>query len=253
MTTYIFGDSFTGCFTLVKNPAIKIKKYKGATIKGLTKETNDNRKSIIDTIKNAKNINCLIFNFGNVDVHMSFYYKLIYFNEMIDYKDMVKKYVEFINNIKCNCNKIVIGVYQSPLKVKNVIESLYKYGVIKDTGDKAQNTKNEEKIKPYIKLEKIYKRFKIFNDLLEKECKKYNIQYEDIDYLIRNKNNKMVLDDKFIDISQYNIHLRWKPLIKIWVSRLNKCGISGRCLVDIEKEEKRYLEHKTELINRGIY
>ena len=53
-TTYIFGDSFIGPFKLVDDKNFKIYKFTGASMKGLTKEDNENRKKIINVI--GKNI-----------------------------------------------------------------------------------------------------------------------------------------------------------------------------------------------------
>jgi hypothetical protein len=47
MTTLIFGDSFIGPFSLIKDNNLKLYKFKGATMKGLGKYDNENRKKII--------------------------------------------------------------------------------------------------------------------------------------------------------------------------------------------------------------
>ena len=69
-----FGDSFVRIFTLIGNPEIGVKAFKGATAKGLTKEKNENRQEIIETLGARPGTQCAIFVFGNVDVHMSYYY-----------------------------------------------------------------------------------------------------------------------------------------------------------------------------------
>ena len=74
MTTLIFGDSFIGNFTLVDDDNLKIHKFKDATMKGLGKPDNENRKKIIKITNKNKNNTCMIFNFGQVDFNFSYYY-----------------------------------------------------------------------------------------------------------------------------------------------------------------------------------
>ena len=76
-----FGDSFVGCFSLLPpKPNLILKKFKGATAKGLTRDTNENRQFVLGTVarlyeKRARRpVNQAVFVFGNVDVHMSYYY-----------------------------------------------------------------------------------------------------------------------------------------------------------------------------------
>ena len=84
-----FGDSFIKLFGLLndysdsvlKTPhSIEVQKYKAASAKGLCREGNDNRAKILRTMgqirRNAyENLDRLVFCFGSVDVHMSFYFK----------------------------------------------------------------------------------------------------------------------------------------------------------------------------------
>ena len=71
----VFGDSFIGPFKLLDDNNLKVYKFKGATMKGIGKKNNKNAITINNTVKKNKNkINCLMFNFGQVDLHFSFYY-----------------------------------------------------------------------------------------------------------------------------------------------------------------------------------
>ena len=44
MTTLVFGDSFVGAFSLIDDDNLKIYRFKGATMRGLGKKENENRK-----------------------------------------------------------------------------------------------------------------------------------------------------------------------------------------------------------------
>ena len=69
-----FGDSFVRIFTLVNHPEIFVKAYKGASAKGLTKDGNENREDILTSLNEHPSTQAAVFVFGNVDVHMSYYY-----------------------------------------------------------------------------------------------------------------------------------------------------------------------------------
>ena len=79
MTTFIFGDSFIGPFKLVDDSKIRIYKFTGATMKGITKKEHKNRKKIINILSKNPNPKCIIFNFGQVDLYLSYYYQKMNF------------------------------------------------------------------------------------------------------------------------------------------------------------------------------
>ena len=148
MTTYIFGDSFIGPFKLIDNNNLHIYKFKGATMKGITKQDNENRIKILDIINKNKNIKCMIFNFGQVDLYFSYYYDKYIKNKKFMMKSIIKKYVEFISSIKCyNCNKIILPVYPSTIKDKYVFDSLLNYGILSE--DKVNSLDKSEKKKSF--------------------------------------------------------------------------------------------------------
>ena len=122
MITLVFGDSFIGPLKLIKDNNLKIIKFQGATMKGITKTENTNRKKIIDIVnKNKNKIKCMIFNFGQVDLFFSYYYVLFVKKETFKMEEIILNYVKFIKNLKCNDKKkIVLSVYPTVLKDKNV-------------------------------------------------------------------------------------------------------------------------------------
>lgn len=131
MCTIIFGDSFVGLFTLIKDDNLLVYKFKGTTIKSLTKNNNENRKKIIKVINNHNNIKCMLFNFGNVDLFFRFYYNKIVKNKEIDINSFIKEYVEFISKLECNnYKKIILQVYPSTIKDEHVFDCLITYGIL---------------------------------------------------------------------------------------------------------------------------
>lgn len=45
-TGFVFGDSFAKIFTLCRNKNMTVKKFKGATMKGLSNPNNKNRQEV---------------------------------------------------------------------------------------------------------------------------------------------------------------------------------------------------------------
>ena len=63
------------------------------------------------------------------------------------------------------------------------------------------------------------------------------------------KNNK--LRYKFKDqVSKYNIHLLWEPLIPILLSKLEKCKIKKKYKYSLNQTYKKYLSNKKKSMNK---
>lgn len=129
------GDSFIGIFSLFKKDAnIDIHKFKGATAKGLLKPLNENRIQLLElTTIPANKYRCCIFNFGQVDVHHSFYYNLVGRKQVYDVNDFFEKlardYVDFVATLDIPL-KIILAVYPSPLDTAQVPRELMTYNVL---------------------------------------------------------------------------------------------------------------------------
>lgn len=229
-----FGDSFINIFTLLNNKYYKIYKYKGASIKGLTKKDNKNRGNIINIINNYNKINCCIFSFGQVDIHFSYYYKKFVKKEKFTIKNMIIDYVDFISSFD-NCeNKIVIGIYPSAVNDEDVYGQLLNYGIIN----------NDIEIDKYYFDHKFrHKLFSLFNDFLKNECIKRNIQYIDVGEIVLDKNNKVkeIYKDP---ISKYNIHLLWEPLIFKLLEKIKGCNIDTKNINKLEESLHKYIIDK---------
>jgi len=245
MATYIFGDSFIGPFKLVDDSKIKIYKFTGATMKGIKKKEHKNRKKIIHILSKKSNPKCLIFNFGQVDLYFSYYYDKFIKNERFMMESFIKKYIEFINTIDCNnCNKIVIAVYPTTLKDKNVFKCLLKYNVLSED---VINSISKSDIEKTSNFRFRYNMYIKFNNLLEKYCKIYNINYINLDNVLLNKNKK--LKDKYINyLNEDSIHLNWEPLIPILLKKVTTCKIKKKYKVNLKKSLEKYIKWKKEII-----
>jgi hypothetical protein len=244
MTTFIFGDSFIGPFKLVDDSKIRIYKFTGATMKGITKKEHKNRKKIINILSKNPNPKCIIFNFGQVDLYLSYYYDKFIKNKRFMMESIIKKYIEFINTIDCNnCNKIVIAVYPTTLKDKNVFKSLLKYNVLSED---VINSIDKSDIEKTSNFKFRYNMYIKFNNLLEKYCKIYNINYINLDNLLLNKNKK--LKDQYINhFDKDSIHLHWEPLIPILIKKVTTCKIKQKYKINLKKSLAKYLKWKKKI------
>lgn len=168
--TIVFGDSFAGIFKLLDAKAcVKVVVLKGSTAKGLTKPDHQNR-SKIGQIVNQYRPTCCLFSFGQVDVHLSFYYDLLVkgIDHLPNLREIASQYVEFIASIEHPCTKIVLAVYPCAVKTENVKYMLHPYtGVAQDVVDACP----EEIWTSATQAEMRIARLIEFNSGLEESCK----------------------------------------------------------------------------------
>lgn len=258
---YVFGDSFSKIFTLFKDTKIQVFSYKGATLKGIAKNTNDSRLVIERAIRKNKNITHAVFSFGQVDLNLSFYYDIVKNNGIIPnggcihYSEYIKQYIEWISNIPGRFRRIIIVPYPSPLDAAHTINSLINYGSL---------TKEEVQMY-YAQLEfcsnDIIRSTRYFEFLynMQKNCHKYsfhnNIIYTNLNKYILNEN--LEIKNEFRDVSEFNMHLRWGPIIPCIIEefKLNDVKISDKDIVDnINEIEDKYIQNKSQwLIDNKQY
>jgi hypothetical protein len=241
----VFGDSFSNIFNSFKDPKIKVFKYKGATAKGLTKNDNINRKDILKNIKKYKDITgCLVFVFGNVDLHFSYYYNLLLKNKF-DIKEIITSYVKFVDSLPVNKNvaKYIINIYPSPVLQKNIPSQLVLYNIFKNDFI----LENKELILEHSNDELRLKRLYEANTFLKAECIKHKINFIDINSNIMKENK---IKSNFIDPSIYNLHLRYEPQLKYLKHKITKCKIINKCSA---KASEKYKKQKILSLKKKFY
>jgi hypothetical protein len=253
------GSSSIGVFKLFKNKKYKVIKISGGTAKGLY--TNQNGQNIIETIKNIKSpINCIVLHFGEVDINFSYYYEVCNsIDKNINYiefcNDVYNKYITFIDKIvdisKCK-NLIIKGLYPNPVKDIFKGKQLIYYSIIDNIDCLQESTLNfkfQEKLRKY--YNNLLRNYCIAKNKLNNIKIKTNYFYYDLDKYIIN-NGK--INNKCIDVSVTTIHLRWEPMVYYHVNILNKiCGISKNELINIKKEETKYLKYKINKLKNKKY
>jgi len=241
--TLIFGDSFIGPFTLLKSNNLILKKFKGATMKGLTKPNHFNRQEILKIInRHNHKIKCVIFMFGNVDFNFSIYYTKLIQKKEIELDSIVEKYIEFIDSIHCECQKIVFNVFPTTIEDKEIFGCLQNYGIIEK--DILNNLSKEikEELSNHSFRFSYYKRF---NNKLKEECKKRNITFIDLEKEFLDNDNKIL--NKYKDPeSPYNVHILWEPVIGLFVEKLRNCGLKKIFKDDPNKTLRNFALEKKE-------
>lgn len=198
-----FGDSFIKLFSLLNDytdkvlqePAqIEVHKYKGGTAKGLCREGNENAKSIQSIIKKDgySNLERLVFCFGSVDVHLSYYYKkFVEHNELTrqDVQQIARDFVDFVaatctytecrgddNDIALVKNRIqkikeiiIVGIYPSPLLDDNVGASLIRYCSLENDDQVSKVNQSNDRL-----MNERQNRVHGFNTALEERCAYHN-------------------------------------------------------------------------------
>lgn len=241
MKILVFGDSFSRTFTSFNDSNIKVNTYKGGSAKGLTKPDNENRLNIILKVESNKLAKCIIFLFGNVDLHFSYYYTLIK-NQSFNIKTIVEEYVNFVKSIPTSngVTKYIFSIYPSPVKRENVYYQLKAYGILEVEEPEKYKDLIMERSDDKLRLN----RLREANNLLKIECKKHNIIFIDLNkYLL--KNNK--LKPEFYDLSILNIHIRYEPQLEFIVKEIKKCKIKNKYNPN---EEQKYLENKKKCITQ---
>jgi hypothetical protein len=239
-----FGDSFVRMFSLIEHKDLTVRAFKGASAKGLGRIDNENRASIVRTVRTMMNNDDgvvveqrrLVFLFGSVDVHLSYYYKKYTMNEgEIDLEQIAIDYVDFCvsllqrpppvgddhdpsNNGRDDHDPVstttvtIVGIYPSPLDDEAVGLSLAAMGSI------------AEELIPIVaaaddsKLQQRQDRVLRFNAALAKRCRETGIEYIDAyeDVLDPSSNT---IKDMYRDVSDYNIHIVWETTLLLWLEK----------------------------------
>ena len=204
----VFGCSHSGIFK-----KIKLKKYtinsdiiSGASLSGLPKRVSTlNIKNRIIFYLKKKKTDFLVLKFGQVDIDLKYYYKLVVKGENIDkkkyIKDLILCYKEFISEIKKYIDKkkiIIFGINPPSLIDK---ESCYIY-TSRIIFNKSKNSYSLLKKK----IETIEERTafsKLFNSELKEFCKKENIKYTEVFNEVLNSNK--IVSNFFTDNNDHHL------------------------------------------------
>ncbi len=273
--TLVFGDSFIGPLRLFKHPRWIFVKFKGGTMKGLTKPDNENRLIIANTIakfERSNRLNAVIFCFGTVDIQFSYYYSKL-MNKPFTPADIIEGYIKFIKSV-VNPKKVRVGVqlaYPSPVTEHNMLYQLEQYHIVDDfygfpkrdltveltedertklikLYDKIKDTKRPEAQKllaPEFNMGKRIERLNMFNTLIKRKL--HGTYISSIDMGKHLTDAKGYVKREFIDQSWVNVHFRWEPQIPYMLREFRYYGLTDKYMGDVKKmiaEEEKYLKEK---------
>lgn len=254
MRTYIFGDSFIGVFKLLDSSKVRIIKFKGKSMVGISKENDEDAKKMLQIIQqNQSDIANIILWFGHVDILHVYYWRII--NRGIhSFKKFASKvinsYGNLIDEIKQITNKTiyVLGMIYPIVADSEFTDSLVNYGIA---------TLEETKKIPFelSNLEKRKANVKNFNKLLKQMCYEHSVVYVDINNQISDDYHNVL--NKFKSVGLVNVHILWEPTIELWIHKLNKYGLDNLSTDDINVElndslEKYHREKTQQLKSRGF-
>ena len=273
--TLVFGDSFIGPLRLFKHPRWIFVKFKGGTMKGLTKPDNENRLIIANTIAKfvrGNRLNAVIFCFGTVDIQFSYYYSKL-MNKPFAPTDIIDGYIKFIKSV-VDPKKVKVGVqlaYPSSVTEYNMLYQLEQYHIVDEFYGfpkrdltveltevererliklyaKIKDTKRPEALnilKPEFNMDKRIARLNMFNTLMKRKLHGTHISYIDMGrHMVDAKGH---VKRNFIDLSDLNVHFRWEPQIPYMLREFKYYGLSDKYMGDVKKiiaEEEKYLKEK---------
>lgn len=259
----IFGDSFVGPFLLIRDKQYVVTKFKGGTLKGIIKPTNPNHKRMQAVINKYKNnISGIIFFFGSVDVHFSYYYNNIngkkQNNLISSIKANLQAYKEMILEIQKQLPKsvkiTVINPFINPVSktFKLATIQLLNYRII------THNDLSNENLKIIASTcKKANQFFFKYSELMAKTFSSTNINYINFNKeTITNITNsdKAVIKKAYKDLSPTNIHLLYKPSLMLFMNKILTpiYGIkyNAKQLDYFLKDEEDYINKKTEDIKK---
>ena len=144
----------------------------------------------------------LVFVFGSVDVHLSFYYMKYVKGQDIDLETIAEKYVDFVADLPSDPSvvKTVVGVYFSPLEDADVGPSLHSYGSLTEEQAGLVSESDDAHLKNR------QERVMLFNRVLKKRCEERNVEYCDINTEMTDPDS-LVIKDAYKDVSNHNIHI----------------------------------------------
>lgn len=209
-----FGDSFVRMFGLIEHANLKVNAFKGASAKGLGREQNENRENITRIVQRSS-AERLIFLFGSVDVHLSYYYKKYTLNEgEIDLEAIANNYVDFVASLPVprRTTRTIVGIYPSPLVDDVVASSLASMGSITEELIPVVSAADDSK------LGARQRRVLRFNEALAKRCQEYSLEYVDA-YADVIDTQTNVIQDIYRDVSDYNIHIVWETTLLLWLEK----------------------------------
>lgn len=224
MKILIFGDSHSQLLKLTEemkeiNPnfkkvACEVVSLSGATISGFGKRKSSlNSRQIFIKKVNEFKPDVLCFALGQVDVELGYYYKKVIKGDDVDFdlfvsqliNDYINSTVALVKELGINLDKVIFkGINLSVLTNSRKKAINYTSKIITENISDSENILNyNKKLSAAFpsNLERAYYHLK-FNKTLQESAFESGIKYFDINSFIEDKNNKGLVDLKYIPAGQ---------------------------------------------------
>lgn len=253
----IFGDSFIGPFSLLNDDKLIVKKFKGKTMRGISKINSDDYNILINILNKQKEINGInyvLFMFGQVDIVFSIYYEILIknnYNIKQYLEDTSKSFCNFLlslNNIMNN-KKIIGSICPLMLNDEESFHSLYLYPVI----DMDILNNIPMNLKNIIFSYEFRNSCRLYLNYLNKQfCKKFNMKFIDFDSNLINKINNKPFDYLKVKESDYNIHPYFEIVLFKYLAKLKFMNLNIKFNEDLELSKNKYCNDKKKLMNERL-
>ena len=187
MIIKIFGDSHSRIFKKINlnKYDIDVESISGASLSGLTNKNSQLqvKNKILNYLQNNKP-SFLILKFGQVDIDLQYYFKIVMKNQKINkeiyIRNMINNYIKFIHELSkiYPKNKIIIYGINPPSLIDKQKCFEYTLRIIAE-----KNINEDIKTKLLNNIESIQQRTsfsKLFNDTCKYYCNKNNIKYTEV-------------------------------------------------------------------------
>lgn len=228
----VFGDSHAKFFNKEpqhKNFNVEVYSISGASIAGFGKRrsTLGTSELITRVIKTTKNFDKLILKFGQVDVDLGYYYRLVIKGENINFPELAKKlidsYLLFVKQLPISKKKIhIFGInLPSIFNHKNAIDYTSRI-ITENVDDPLLIDKYKEILTTKLPSIEIRTRFTLeFNKILKDACQVNGIGYTDFISETLDPETQL-LKDCFHDREDYDQYLKDSDLTRsLYISKLN--------------------------------
>ncbi|KAF8609213.1 hypothetical protein BDV93DRAFT_601914 [Ceratobasidium sp. AG-I] len=262
-----FGDSFVGPLTLLKHRRVYVKKFSGASAKGLSNKNSLSQTGVlVAQLLDSHKPEQILLVFGHVDLHILYLWKAL--KAQLDNSDpptpqgwsvaVLNSYVAFIRDDILPRRLVDNTGYLRKIFVASVImpcvddehldESVRKYQRREEDAVLTRDLRLvDSKVPTDLETRRVMVRQ--FNSSLSTFCNEHDVRFVDI--------NKHITTDagevkpNIIDHDPTTVHVQWESTIGFWVEELADAGlVKSDIREDIDATATQYEAEKKDRMQR---
>lgn len=217
-TCGFFGDSYISLFSLLPQRHVTLfQQFKGISAAEVSSLGNPKgaaiRKETERVSKQQRSsITYGVFGFGNVDVHLNYYYQKYEKDKPIDLASIANTFVGFVAGLPHVEKKFIIGAYADNLQDDAVRASLRSNGTLSAEAKQVSDWD--------VRIQCRQQRVIQFNACLAKACARYQgVNYLDVFDEMVNPHTH-ILYDNFFSENTTERDVRWQPTLLLWIRKM---------------------------------